>query len=61
MGLFRQPNKVQATNSKQQSYSIDQRIALTPTNSNIEEPKQTFVQENPQPQPKEEEDMEYDF
>jgi hypothetical protein len=59
MGLFRQPNKVQATNSKQQSYSIDQRIALTPTNSNIEEPKQTFVQENPQP--KQEEDTEYDF
>jgi len=60
MGLFNQPNKVKAQTSNRQSYSIDQRIALTPTDKPVfqEQPTpQTFKQE----QPKQEEDTEYDF
>jgi len=61
MALFSQPNKVKAQTSNRQSYSIDQRIALTPTDKPAvqEQPTpNTFQQEQPK---KEEDEMEYDF
>jgi len=65
MGIFSIKNNQHEPRPKQQSYAIEQKIALSPTSEPTvtQQPQQSFKQEQPKPQPvgEDTEKEEYDF